>query len=126
MTNSQKRRKAESRGRHAETFVAMRLRLKGWRKLASRYRNAYGEIDLIMGKPHQLLFVEVKYTSTTSDDMLETVLPQPRQQQRNVNAAKGFLAENPDHQNDEMRIVVALVQPYGRVRFIDDLFFDTF
>jgi putative endonuclease len=126
MTSPQKRRKAERRGRQAETLVAMRLRLKGWSKLASRYRNAYGEIDLIMRKPHQLLFVEVKYTSATSDETLETVLPQPRQQQRIVNAAKGFLAENPDYHNDEMRIVVALVQPYGRLRFIDDLFFDTF
>ncbi len=126
MTNLDKRRQAERRGRQAEILVAMRLRLKGWHKIAARYRNSYGEIDLIMGKSQRLLFVEVKYTTSLSDDALETVLPQPRQQQRIVNAAKGFLAEYPKHQNDEMQFVVALVRPYGRIRFIHDHFFDMF
>jgi len=126
MTGLEKRRQAERRGRQAETLVAMRLRLKGWRKLAARYRNSFGEIDLIMSKPQRLLFVEVKYTTSISDDALEAVLPSPRQQKRIINAAKGFLAEYPDHQNDEMQIVVALVRPYGRIRFINDHFFGMF
>ena len=54
MTGLEKRRQAERRGRQAETLVAMRLRLKGWRKLAARYRNSFGEIDLIMSKPQRL------------------------------------------------------------------------
>jgi len=126
MTGVDKRRQAERRGRQAEILVAMRLRLKGWRKFAARYRHAFGEIDLIMVKPGELLFVEVKYTTSINDDDLEAVLPHHRQQQRIVNAAKGFLAEYPEHQNDEMQFVVALVRPYGRIRFIHDHFFDMF
>ena len=35
MTGVDKRRQAERRGRQAEILVAMRLRLKGWRKFAA-------------------------------------------------------------------------------------------
>ena len=120
MTPPHKRQKAEKRGRQAEQLVSWYLWLKGWTPLATRYRCAYGEIDLIMGKKGRLLFVEVKYTSAT--DQLETILPRPHQQQRITNAAKYFLAENPARAEDEMAFVVALVRRWGRIRFIYDDF----
>ena len=122
MTPPHKRQKAEKRGRQAEQFVSWYLWCKGWTPLATRYRCAYGEIDLIMGKKGRLLFVEVKYTATNRDDQLETVLPRPHQQQRITNAAKYFLAENPSRAEDEMAFVVALVRRWGRIRFIYDDF----
>ena len=117
-----KRQKAEKRGRQAEQLVSWYLWLKGWTPLATRYRCAYGEIDLIMGKKGRLLFVEVKYTATNRADQLETILPRPHQQQRITNAAKYFLAENPSRAEDEMAFVVALVRRWGRIRFIYDDF----
>ena len=122
MTPPHKRQKAERRGRQAEQLVSWYLWLKGWTPLATRYRCAYGEIDLIMGKKGRLLFVEVKYTTASHDNQLETVLPRPHQQQRITNAAKYFLAENPARAEDEMAFVVALVRRWGRIRFIYDDF----
>ena len=122
MTPPHKRRQAEKRGRQAEQLVSWRLWLKGWTPLARRYRCAYGEIDLIMGKTGRLLFVEVKYTTTNRDDRLEAILPRPHQQQRITNAARYFLAENPARAEDEMAFVVALVSRFGRIRFIYDDF----
>ena len=122
MTPPHKRQKAERRGRQAEQLVSWYLWLKGWTPLATRYRCAYGEIDLIMGKSGRLLFVEVKYTTASHDNQLETVLPRPHQQQRITNAAKYFLAENPSRAEDEMAFVVALVRRWGRIRFIYDDF----
>ena len=129
MTPPHKRQKAERRGRQAERFVSWYLWCKGWTPLATRYRCAYGEIDLIMGKKGRLLFVEVKYTAQPvgcatdqQTDQLETILPRPHQQQRITNAAKYFLAENPSRAEDEMAFVVALVRRWGRIRFIYDDF----
>ena len=124
MTRKQ-RQTAEKQGRMAEHLVAFRLRCKGWRMLQSRYRSAYGEIDLIIQKPQRLLFVEVKYTSQTDDDALEQILPASRQRRRIYDTANYFLSEHPAMSLYEMRFVVALVRPYGRIRFIEDHFFDT-
>ena len=107
-----------------EHLVAFRLRRKGWRMLQSRYRSTYGEIDLIMQKPERLLFVEVKFTSQTSDDALEQILPASWQRQRIYSSANYFLSEYPAISLYEMRFVVALVHPNGRIRFIEDHFFD--
>ena len=123
MTRKQ-RQTAEKRGRMAEHLVAFRLRCKGWRMLQSRYRSAYGEIDLIMQKPERLLFIEVKFTSQTSHDAIEQVLPSPRQRRRIYDSANYFLTEQPDMHQYEMRFTVALVRPYARIQFIDDHFFD--
>ena len=115
---------AEKRGRMAEKIVALRLRLNGWKTLKSRYRCPYGEIDLIMQKPSKLLFVEVKYTSQASNDELEKVVPQARQQRRIYDTAQHFLSKYPELSQVEMQLVIALVRPYGRIQFIGGHFFD--
>ena len=102
----------------------MRLRVNGWKTLKSRYRSPYGEIDIIMQKPDRLLFVEVKFTNKTGDNAIETVVPQFRQRRRIYDTAKHFLIEHPSMAQFEMRFVIAIVQAYGRIEFIDDLFFD--
>ncbi len=55
-----RRQAAERGGRRAELLAAWLLRLKGYRILASRFRTAAGEIDLIATRGRTVVFVEVK------------------------------------------------------------------
>lgn len=49
------------RGLIAESIARLWLRSKGYSIVASRYRNFYGEIDLIIRKRQKLIAVEIKY-----------------------------------------------------------------
>ena len=63
------RRKAERRGRRAETLAVWWLRLRGYRILARRVRTPVGEIDLIVRRGRTLVFVEVKARPDTASAM---------------------------------------------------------
>ena len=54
------RRKAEQRGRGAETIACWYLRAHGWRILARRARVPGGEVDIVAKRARTLAFVEVK------------------------------------------------------------------
>ena len=54
------RRAAERRGRLAERFAALSLRLAGWRIVARRHRAKGGEVDLIARRGDLVAMVEVK------------------------------------------------------------------
>lgn len=54
------RRQAEIRGRRAELWAEIFLRLKGYRILERRYKTPLGEIDIIARKRNVLAIVEVK------------------------------------------------------------------
>lgn len=58
------RRGAERRGRRAELYAAIWLRLKGYKILETRFRCRAGEIDLIAKRGRVLAFVEVKQRPT--------------------------------------------------------------
>ncbi len=58
------RRKAEQRGRGAETLACWYLRLKGWQILARRASVAGGEVDIVARRGRTLAFVEVKARPT--------------------------------------------------------------
>ena len=58
------RRGAERRGRRAELYAAIWLRLKGYKVLEARFRCRAGEIDLIAKRGQVLAFVEVKQRPT--------------------------------------------------------------
>lgn len=58
------RKKAEQRGRRAETLAAWLLRLKGYKILDMRYKTPYGEIDIIALKGNILAIIEVKQRPT--------------------------------------------------------------
>jgi len=54
------RRKAEARGRRAETVAALFLRFKGYRILARMAKTPVGEIDLVTVRSKLVAFVEVE------------------------------------------------------------------
>lgn len=67
------RRQAERRGRQAEHYAAIWLRLKGYAILARRVKLPVGEIDLIARRGSVLAFVEVKMRRTSTS--AETAVP---------------------------------------------------
>lgn len=60
MRDADARRRADARGRRAETIAAWWLRLKGYSILARRVATPVGEIDLVAVRAGTLVFVEVK------------------------------------------------------------------
>ena len=54
------RRRAERRGRMAETFAAFALMLSGWRVVARRHRAHGGEVDIVARRGDLVAMVEVK------------------------------------------------------------------
>ena len=95
-------------GLSAESRAAAFLMAKGYRILAKRFRTPYGEIDLVARKRSLIAFVEVK-ARTTLDEAAYAVTP--RQQQRIVNAAQGWLVAHPEHAEFELRFDAMLIAP---------------
>lgn len=116
---SAKRRAAFARGLSAETLVAWRLRLTGWRILARRFSDGPGEVDLVARRGRTLAFVEVK----ARDDMDAALAAvSPRQQARIRRAAEAFLARHPAYAGYVIRFDVALVAPRRPPRLLPNAF----
>ena len=64
---SEKRERAERKGREAEAQAAQWLMQQGWRVIAERVRTPRGEIDLVARKGHLLGFFEVKWRTRSAD-----------------------------------------------------------
>ena len=72
---------------------------RGYEILARRYRNRFGEIDLVAKRNDVLLFIEVKSRSGPEfGDPLQAVTPRKIAHLRK--AACGFLLEYPDYQKN--------------------------
>ena len=106
LQNLAKRRRAERRGRDAESTVASWYEGKAFVVLARRLRTQGGELDLIVADHALLIFVEVK-TRRHLRDAAESV--SPRQQRRLADAAEIALAEHPDWRRDGTRFDVVLL-----------------
>jgi putative endonuclease len=106
------RRKAERRGRWAEAYCVLRLRLAGWRVLARRATGGRGtgagELDLVARRGRVLAFIEVK-ARDSRDAGLYAVTPQ--QQQRIVRAAEAFRARHAELCALDVRFDVMVVGP---------------
>jgi putative endonuclease len=94
------RREAEKRGRLAETWAAMYLRLKGWRILARRVRVPGGEVDIVARRGRILAFVEVK----ARPDAETAALALDRHRLRRVATAAERLAPRYMREGDDVRI----------------------
>ncbi len=116
---SPRRQQAERQGRLAEAKAAMLLRLKGYRIAAQRWKSPAGEIDLIARRRSVVAFVEVK-ARADADDALASVGPQQRR--RIVQAARHWLASNPDAMECDCRFDIVLVTPYQWPQHIANAF----
>jgi putative endonuclease len=95
-------------GLSAEARAAAYLMAKGYRILAKRFRTSHGEIDLVARKRNLLVFIEVKARGSLDDAAYAVT---PRQQQRIINAAQGWLMAHPEHAEFEMRFDAMLIAP---------------
>ena len=103
------RREAERRGRRGETLASWYLRLKGWRIVDRRVRNARGEIDLVSRRGRTIAFVEVKWRRT--GEQLDTAIDEYRL--RRVAAAVEASAHRYASSGEDIRIDVILVAPWA-------------
>jgi putative endonuclease len=102
-------------GISAESRAAAYLMAKGYRILAKRYRTPHGEIDIVARRRSLIAFVEVK-ARPSLDEAAYAVTP--RQQQRIINAAQGWLVAHPEHAEFELRFDAMLIAPRSLPRHV--------
>jgi putative endonuclease len=103
------RRRAERAGRRAETIAAWYLRAKFYAIVKQRYKTPVGEIDIIATRGRTTIFVEVKSRKNPrmEFDALASV-----NRHRIVQAAKFFLAQNPQLVENSLRFDVIFLAPF--------------
>ena len=111
------RRGAELWGRWAEALAAWRLRLKGYRIVAQRFRVAQGEIDLVARRGSVLAMVEVK---ARADEASAADSLRARQRRRIERAALAFLQRHPEFAALRLRFDMMLIVPRRWPRHIID------
>ncbi len=111
------RRRAEKRGRGAETIAAWWLRLHGWRILARRSRVPGGEVDIIARRGSTLAFIEVKARSTAE----AAAFALDRYRLRRVAVAAERLAPRYMRAGDDVRIDALFIVPGRLPRHLPDV-----
>jgi len=111
---SEKRERAERKGREAEAQAAQWLMQQGWRVIAERVRTPRGEIDLVARKGHLLGFFEVKWR-TRSADLADAI---DERRLRRVAAAAEIAMADYAQTGDDFTIDVLLLAPGSRPRHI--------
>jgi putative endonuclease len=106
-------------GLSAEAKAAALLLAKGYRILARRFRTPHGEIDIVARRSELIAFVEVKARASLDDAAYAVT---PRQQQRIMDAAQGWLMAHPEHAQFELRFDVILVAPKSLPRHLKAAF----
>lgn len=96
-------------GRWGEETAARFLVSKGYEVLARNYRTSYGEIDLIVCKERQLVFVEVKTRTSTQFGNPEDAVNDEKQAHM-LAAAQAYLQENPTEEMDWRIDVIAILK----------------
>ncbi len=84
------------KGRIAELCAALYLICKGYQLIRWRYKNKWGEIDLIMKKGNSIYFIEVKYRSKIYNGLYSIT---PKQKVRIRNAADVFMQKSNKYKN---------------------------
>ncbi|MCK5500892.1 MAG: YraN family protein, partial [Tritonibacter mobilis] len=84
-----------------------------------RWRGPHGEIDLIVRNGEEVIFAEVK-SSSTRDRAAARILP--AQMQRVMASAAAFLDGEPKGQLTETRLDVVLVWGAGEVEIIENAY----
>lgn len=112
--------KADAWGRAAEEVVAQAYSADGGQIIATRWRTAAGEIDLVVRSGATLVFVEVK-ARRNGRDALEAM--SPARWRRLATAAEAFVAEQGDPLAD-IRIDLATMDRSGAVTILENVSVD--
>ncbi len=104
-------------GAAAEHSVLRHYQALGYRAVAERWKSAAGEIDLILQKDTQLVFVEVKHSRSFATAAARL---SPRQVARIYASAEAFLATTSRGALSETRFDVALVDGQGRIEILEN------
>ena len=103
----------------AEDQVAQMYERAGRAVCARRWRGSGGEIDLIARNGAEVIFIEVKQSSTHAIAAEHLTL---RQMQQIYASAEEFLAGEPKGLLTEVRFDVALVDGQGRIEVLENAF----
>jgi len=95
-------------GLSAESRAAAYLMAKGYRILAKGFRTPHGEIDIVARRRNLIVFIEVKARASLDEAAYAVT---PRQQQRIIDAAQGWLMAHPEHADFELRFDAMLIAP---------------
>ena len=105
-------------GAAAEDIVARLYETQGFVAAKRRWRSDAGEIDLIVTKDRQAVFVEVK----KSDNFAKAAQRVSNRQLRRILAsAEIYLTQCSDHQVWDARVDVALVDQTGAVEVLENV-----
>lgn len=102
----ERRKAAQRHGVLAEQHVTSILRNAGWTVLAQNWSGGGAELDIVVGKPDALRFVEVKARTTMPEDVGE-LLPL-KKRRRLVRGAEAYMTQHPTRAND-IAFMLALV-----------------
>ena len=111
------RKRAERRGRRAETLAALWLTLKGYTILARRVRNNAGEVDLIARRKNLIAFIEVK-ARKTHVLALEAVTATAKR--RIARAAEIWMARRANLANCDWRFDIITLTPRSLPKHVKD------
>ena len=103
----------------AEASVAQYYTPSGRSVCARRWRGRSGEIDLIARDGAEVIFIEVKQSSTharAAEHLTE------RQMRRVYHAAEEFLAGEPLGLSTDVRFDIALVDGFGRIEVLENAY----
>jgi putative endonuclease len=109
-----KRKRAERRGRLGETFAALWLNLQGWSIIGRRVRTPLGEVDLVARRGRTTVFVEVKTRATAAE--LDLAIDHHRLSR--VASAAAMLTQRFAQPGDDIRVDVILLAPWSLPRHI--------
>ncbi|WP_026470997.1 YraN family protein [Alkanindiges illinoisensis] len=95
-------------GAQAEDAAASFLQQQGYQLVAQNFNTRFGEIDLIVQRADQLVFVEVRQRKANSlVSALESITL--AKQRKIIRAAQGFLQQHQQYYNNDCRFdVIAL------------------
>lgn len=98
-------------GAKAEDAAAIFMQQQGYQLIAQNFNTRFGEIDLIVERANQLVFVEVRQRKANSlVSALESITM--AKQRKIIRAAQGFLQQHPQYQQHSCRFdVIACTSP---------------
>ena len=96
-------------GSDAEKRARKHLELRGFKTIGCNIHSRFGELDIVMTRNNELLFVEVRYRSSMSYGSAAQSV-HIHKQRKLINAARYFLQQNPEYNKYDCRFDVITIE----------------